>query len=72
MSAVGRLSTCGVSPRGASHSDVRVLLTGAAGFIAGYLVPELLEAGHEVVGVDDFSKYGPERRSYDAIRTTGS
>jgi nucleoside-diphosphate-sugar epimerase len=45
---------------------VKVLITGAAGFICGYLVPELLEAGHEVVGVDNFSKYGPVRRSYDS------
>jgi UDP-glucose 4-epimerase len=43
---------------------VRVLVTGAAGFICGYLIPELLAAGHEVVGIDDFSKYGPTRRSY--------
>jgi UDP-glucose 4-epimerase len=44
---------------------MRILVTGAAGFINGYLVPELLEAGHEVVGLDNFSKYGPTRRSYD-------
>jgi nucleoside-diphosphate-sugar epimerase len=44
---------------------LRVLVTGAAGFIMGYLVPELLEAGHEVVGLDNFSKYGPLRKSYD-------
>jgi UDP-glucose 4-epimerase len=44
---------------------VRILVTGAAGFICGYLVPELLEAGHEVVGVDNFSKYGPLVKSYD-------
>jgi nucleoside-diphosphate-sugar epimerase len=44
---------------------MRVLVTGAAGFINGYLVPELLDAGHEVVGLDNFSKYGPTRRSYD-------
>jgi UDP-glucose 4-epimerase len=44
---------------------MRVLVTGAAGFINGYLVPELLEAGHEIVGLDNFSKYGPTRRSYD-------
>ena len=42
-----------------------MLVTGAAGFINGYLVPQLLEAGHSVVGLDDFSKYGPLTRSYD-------
>ena len=44
---------------------MKVLVTGAAGFIAGYLLPELLEAGHEVIGLDNFSKYGPLARSYD-------
>ena len=44
---------------------MKVLVTGASGFISGYLVAELLEAGHDVVGVDNFSKYGPVRRSYD-------
>jgi UDP-glucose 4-epimerase len=44
---------------------MRILVTGAAGFINGYLIPELLEAGHDVVGIDDFSKYGPLTKSYD-------
>ncbi len=44
---------------------MRILVTGAAGFINGYLVPELLEAGHDVIGVDDFSKYGRLTKSYD-------
>jgi len=44
---------------------MRVLVTGASGFICGYLVADLLNAGHEVVGVDNFSKYGPVRRSFD-------
>jgi UDP-glucose 4-epimerase len=44
---------------------MKVLVTGAAGFICGYLVAELLHAGHEVVGVDNFSKYGPVKRTFD-------
>jgi len=41
-------------------------VTGAAGFICGYLVPELLQAGHLVIGLDNFSKYGPVAKSYDS------
>ncbi|HZP96510.1 MAG TPA: NAD-dependent epimerase/dehydratase family protein [Candidatus Limnocylindria bacterium] len=44
---------------------MRILVTGAGGFIAGYLIPELLAAGHEVIGLDNESKYGPVRRSFD-------
>jgi UDP-glucose 4-epimerase len=43
---------------------VKVLVTGSAGFIAGYLVQELLDAGHQVVGLDNYSKYGPLEKSY--------
>ncbi len=45
---------------------MRILVTGSAGFINGYVVAELLEAGHEVVGIDNYSKYGPVEKSYDA------
>ncbi len=44
---------------------MKILVTGAAGFIAGYLIEELLHHGHEVVGVDNFSKYGRIAKSYD-------
>ncbi|HEV7707060.1 MAG TPA: NAD-dependent epimerase/dehydratase family protein [Asanoa sp.] len=43
----------------------KVLVTGSAGFIGGYVVEELLGRGHEVVGLDNFSKYGPVSHSYD-------
>lgn len=45
---------------------MRILVSGSAGFIAGYLVEELLAHGHEVIGVDNFSKYGTVEKSYDA------
>src|SRR5947207_2900773 len=43
----------------------KIAVSGSAGFIGGYLVQELLARGHEVVGIDNFSKYGPVARSYD-------
>ena len=44
---------------------MKLLVTGASGFISGYLVQELLDHGHEVVGIDNFSKYGRVAKSYD-------
>jgi nucleoside-diphosphate-sugar epimerase len=46
---------------------VKVLVTGASGFICGYLIQELLEHGYEVVGLDNFSKYGRVQKSYDTL-----
>jgi len=46
------------------RTPLRILVTGSAGFIAGYLVQELLARGHEVVGVDNYSKYGRVEKSY--------
>ncbi|MGH9029122.1 MAG: NAD-dependent epimerase/dehydratase family protein [Acidimicrobiales bacterium] len=42
-----------------------VLVSGSAGFIGGYLVEELLARGHEVIGIDNLSKYGAVKKSYD-------
>lgn len=47
---------------------MKILVTGSAGFICGYLVQELLQTGHEVVGLDNFSKYGRLTKSYESNR----
>lgn len=44
---------------------MKILVTGSAGFVAGYLIEDLLEHGYEVVGIDNYSKYGPIQKSYD-------
>jgi UDP-glucose 4-epimerase len=44
----------------------KVLITGASGFIGGYVVEELLSRGHNVVGLDNYSKYGRVTKSYDS------
>jgi len=44
---------------------MKILVTGSAGFIAGYLIEELLQRDHQVVGIDNFSKYGKIEKSYD-------
>lgn len=43
----------------------KVLVSGSAGFIGGYVVDELLRRDYAVVGVDDYSKYGKVTHSYD-------
>ena len=42
-----------------------ILWTGSHGFVAGYAIPKLLDAGHKVWGIDNFWKYGPTTREYD-------
>jgi len=37
---------------------MRILITGSAGFIGSYAAGEFLAAGWDVVGLDNFSKYG--------------
>jgi len=45
---------------------MKVFITGSAGFLGGYLVEELLDHGYEVVGLDNYSKYGRVIKSYDS------
>lgn len=46
----------------------KVLVSGSSGFIGGYVAEELLKRGYNVVGVDNFSKYGRVAKSYDDSR----
>jgi UDP-glucose 4-epimerase len=46
-------------------TEQKVLVTGSSGFIGGYVVQELLSRGYGVVGIDNHSKYGKVRKSYD-------
>jgi len=43
----------------------KVLLTGSQGFIGSYICNELLNNGYEVIGVDNYQKYGKIARPHD-------
>lgn len=42
-----------------------VLVTGSQGFIGSYICNELLSSGYDVIGVDNYSKYGRVKRHHD-------
>lgn len=48
-----------------SNDTQKVLVSGSAGFIGGYVVEELLSRGYVVVGIDNYGKYGKVEKSYD-------
>lgn len=56
------------APRGECpmSNNGTIVVTGAAGFIGGYLVEEALNQGYKVIGIDNFSKYGTSTRSFDS------
>jgi|TARA_R110002124_G_scaffold88177_1_gene226593 nucleoside-diphosphate-sugar epimerase len=45
---------------------MKIIVTGSQGFIGSYICAELLDKGHKVVGIDNFSKYGPVVRPHDS------
>jgi UDP-glucose 4-epimerase len=53
---------------------MKALVTGAAGFIGSHLCERLIEAGHEVIGVDAFTDFYPrsvKERNLDGLRRSG-
>lgn len=48
---------------------MKILVTGSEGSLMGTVIPFLLEQGHEVVGVDNFFRYGKseKKRDYELI-----
>ncbi|AWA28635.1 hypothetical protein HYN48_00245 [Flavobacterium magnum] len=49
----------------------KILVTGAAGFIGFHLVKRLLEAGHNVYGIDNLNAYYDVRLKLDRLRELG-
>ncbi len=50
---------------------MKILVTGAAGFIGFHTVARLLAGGHEVVGLDSINDYYDTRLKYDRLRESG-
>lgn len=44
---------------------MKILITGSQGFIGSYICQELLNHGYNVIGVDNYSKYGRLKRPQD-------
>jgi nucleoside-diphosphate-sugar epimerase len=44
---------------------MNILFTGDRGFLAGYTIEELLMHDHTIIGVDNYSKYGKIKKTYD-------
>lgn len=50
---------------------MKIIVTGAAGFIGFHVVKRLLEQGHEVVGIDNINSYYDVKLKYDRLAETG-
>ena len=48
----------------------KILVTGSEGSLMQYVIPVLMDQGYEVIGVDNFARYGEieRKRNYDFIR----
>jgi len=45
---------------------MKICVSGSHGFIGGYLVQELLNDNHHVIGIDNFSKYGELNKQFES------
>ena len=50
---------------------MKILVTGAAGFIGFFVAKSLLEKGHTVVGLDNINDYYDVNLKYDRLRELG-
>lgn len=52
-------------------TKIKIIVTGAAGFIGFHVTKKLLEQGHEVVGIDNINSYYDVKLKYDRLAQTG-
>lgn len=63
-------STLNESDGGCNH-DMKILLTGAAGFIGSAVVEQLVMDGNEVVGIDNINDYYEPTLKFDRLKALG-
>ena len=51
---------------------MKFLVTGSAGFIGFFTAKQLLEAGHEVVGIDNINDYYTPQLKHDRLKELAS
>ncbi|NJW55871.1 NAD-dependent epimerase/dehydratase family protein, partial [Salinimicrobium oceani] len=50
---------------------MKILITGAAGFIGYHLTYRLIKEGYEVIGLDNINDYYDQTLKYDRLKEIG-